>query len=63
MQKLFILFRAVCLGFPGGQSGEDPPANAGALRHMGSIPGWGGSPGGGYGTPVFFFNLFILIGG
>ena len=26
------------------------PANAGDIRDVGSIPGWGGSPGGGHGN-------------
>ena len=33
--------------FPGGTSG-----NAGDVRDMGSIPGWGRSPGGGHGYPL-----------
>ena len=34
---------------------KNPPANAGNIRDMGSIPGSGGSPGGGVQqpTPVF----------
>ena len=28
------------------------PANAGDIRDMGSIPGWGRSPGGGHGNPL-----------
>ena len=31
---------------------KNPPANAGDLRDVGSIPGWGGSPGGGNGNPL-----------
>ena len=30
----------VLRGFPGGSSGEEPPANAGEVRDEGSIPGW-----------------------
>ena len=30
---------------------KNTPANAGAVRDMGSIPGWGRSPGGGHDTP------------
>ena len=37
------------LGFPGGASGKELPANAGAVRDVGSIPGLGRSPGGGNG--------------
>ena len=31
---------------------KNPPANAGASRDAGSIPGWGLSPGGGNGNPL-----------
>ena len=31
---------------------KDPPANAGDLRDMGSIPGLGRSPGGGHDNPL-----------
>ena len=31
--------------------GKNPPANAGYVRDVGSIPGWGGSPGGGNDDP------------
>ena len=31
------------------------PANAGNVRDVGSIPGWGRSPGGGYGNPLQVF--------
>ena len=36
-------------GFPGSSVVKNPPANAG---DMGSIPGWGRSPGGGNGNPL-----------
>ena len=29
---------------------KNSPANAGDTRHLGSIPGWGRSPGGGHGN-------------
>ena len=33
---------------------KNPPANAGDVRDVGLIPGWGRSPGGGHGNlPVF----------
>ena len=38
-------------GFPGGTNGKKPPANAGDIRDMGSIPGLGRAPGGGHGNP------------
>ena len=31
---------------------KNPPANAGDIRDVGSIPGWGGSPGGRHGNPL-----------
>ena len=31
---------------------KNPPAKAGDVRHPGSIPGLGRSPGGGYGNPL-----------
>ena len=39
-------------GFPGGASG-----NAGDVRDMSLIPGWGRSPGGGYGYPLQYSCL------
>ena len=34
---------------------KNPPASAGDVRDVGSIPGSGGSPGGGHGNPLQFF--------
>ena len=31
---------------------KNPPANAGDIRNLGSIPGSGRSPGGGHGSPL-----------
>ena len=31
---------------------KNPPANAGDVRNVGLIPGWGRSPGGGRGNPL-----------
>ena len=44
-------------GFPGGTGGKKkkkkyPPANAGDVRDLGSIPGSGRSLGGGHGNPL-----------
>ena len=36
---------------------ENPPANAGDIRDVGSIPGSGRSPGGGHGNPLQYFCL------
>ena len=38
------------LGFPGGASGRNLPANAGDIGDTDSIPGSGSSPGGGHGN-------------
>jgi len=40
------------LHFPGGPVVKNPPASAGDMRNVGSIPGSGRSPGGGYGNPL-----------
>ena len=44
-------------GFPGGSVVKNPPANARAVRDMGSIPGSGRSPGGGHGNPLRYSCL------
>ena len=36
---------------------KTPPANAGDIRHMGSIPGLERSPGGGHGSPLQYSCL------
>ena len=36
---------------------KNPPANAGDVRDMGSIPGWGKSPGEGHGKPLQYSCL------
>ena len=41
-------------GFPGDLVEKNLPATAG---DVGSIPGWGSSPGGGNGTPLQYFGL------
>ena len=38
---------------------KNPPANAGDVRDMGSIPGWGRSLGGGHGSPLRYSYLEI----
>ena len=40
------------MGFTGRSAVKNLPANAGDRRDMGSIPGLGRSPGGGYGNPL-----------
>ena len=36
---------------------KNPPANAGDIRDMGSIPGSGKTPGGGHGNPLQYSCL------
>ena len=47
------------MGLPGGTSGKkkNPPANAGDIRNLVSVPGSGRSPGGGHGNPLQYFRL------
>jgi len=45
------------LGFLGGASGKNLPANAGDVRDVGLIPGLGISPGGGHGSPLQYSCL------
>ena len=44
-------------GFPGGAAVKNPPANTGAVRDVGLIPGSGRSPGGGNGNPLQYSCL------
>ena len=41
---------------------KNPPANAGDIRDVGSVPEWGRSPGGGNGNPLQYSCLEILHG-
>ena len=50
------------MGFPGGTSGKEPPANAGDKRDVGSILGSGRSSGGGHGNPLQYSCLESPIG-
>ena len=45
------------MGFPSGSMVKEPACNAGDARDMGSIPGSGRSPGGGYGYPLQYSCL------
>ena len=45
------------LGFPGSTVIKHPPVNPGDARDTGSIPGSGGSPGGGHGNPLQYSCL------
>ena len=44
-------------GFPGGPSVKNPPPNARDEGDVGSVPGWGRSPGGGHGNPLQYSCL------
>ena len=45
------------MGFPGGSVVKNPPANAGVAGDVGSVPGLGRFPGGGYGNPLQYSCL------
>jgi len=45
------------MGFPGGASGKEPPANAGDITDTSSIPESGRAPGGGHGSPFQYSGL------
>ena len=49
------------LHFPGDASGKDLCASAGDITHMGLIPGWGRSPGGGHDNPLQYSCLENLM--
>ena len=36
---------------------KNPPTNAGDIRDLGLVPGWGRSPGGGHGNPLQYSCL------
>jgi len=45
------------MGFPGGAVVKNLPVNAGDLRDVGLMPGWGRSPEGGHGNPLQYSYL------
>ena len=45
------------MGFPGGAVVKNPPVNAGDVRDVGLMPGWGRSPEGGHGNPLQYSYL------
>ena len=51
---IIIYINLTYKGFPGGSVGKESACNAGDL---GSIPGLGGSPGGGHGNPLQYSCL------
>ena len=54
LYKLTTIFNLSAIlkirAFPDGTVVKNPPANAGDTEDMGSVPGWGRSPGGGMAT-------------
>ena len=48
---MIMVFSDVKSFFSGGAMVKSPPASAGDVRDVGSIPGLGRSPGGGDGSP------------
>ena len=57
LKKLLEPDGFVAWGFPGGTVVKNLPANTGAPRDMGLIPGLGRSPGEGNGTPLQYSHL------
>ena len=49
------------MGFPGGTSSKESACNAGDIGDAVSIPGSGGSPGGGHGNPLQYSCLENLM--
>jgi len=45
------------MGFPGGTVVKNPSPDAGDIRDVGLIPGWGRSLGGGHGNPLQYSCL------
>ena len=52
-----VLIMMTSRGFPGDSVGEESVCNAGNTGDAGSIPGWGTSPGVGYGKPLQYSCL------
>ena len=57
--RLKYYFIRVCtyMGFPGGSVVKNQPTNTGDTGDMGSIPGWGRSPGEGNDNPLQYACL------
>lgn len=51
------LWVLVCLASPDGSAGKESVCNAGDTGNTGSIPGSGGSPGGGDGNSLRYSDL------
>ena len=50
-------YDVICNSCPGGASGKNRPASVGDLREVGSVSGWGRSPGEGNGNPPQYLCL------
>ena len=57
VQCLSIYIYICITGHPWWLSSEEFPCNARAARDVGSIPGWGRSPGGGHSSPLQYSCL------
>ena len=57
MGKTGDLFKKTGEGFPGSSVVKNPPASAGDIRDVGSIPGSGRSPGRGHSNPLWYCCL------
>ena len=55
--NMALVLMYICLGFPGGASGEEPSAKVGDIRDVGWIPGSGRTPGEGHDNPLQYFCL------
>ena len=53
----FTCTRGKILSFPSGARGKEPACQCRRLTEVGSIPGWGRSPGGGHGNPLQYSCL------
>ena len=57
-----VLIVMTSRGFPGDSLGEESVCNTGNTGDGGSVPGWGRSPGGGYGNPLQYSCLENPVG-
>ena len=55
--KIHLIYVKGDHGLPQRLSGKESACNAGVIRDVGSIPGWGRSPGGGHGNPLQYSCL------
>ena len=60
-RTIFLANPTLTEDVPSGASSKEPPANAGDIRDVGSIPGLGRSPGEGNGNPLQYSCLENLM--